>query len=230
MEFEVYCDESRQDLIAQKKANQYFMIGSLWLPAELREDIKLNIKDLREKFSVRGEIKWSKISPSKMNFYLALIDLFISYQDRLRFRCIAIESSKVDLGWHNHDKELGFYKFYYQLLQHWILDFNSYTIFCDTKTNRDPTRLKELTHCLRASNLTSDVGFIQALPSHEVILIQLTDLLLGAGSAKMNNSTNSQAKLEIIHRLEYGLGYELLPTWIDEKKFNIFKIRLEGGW
>jgi hypothetical protein len=134
------------------------------------------------------------------------------------------------LGWHNHDKELGFYKFYYQLLQHWVLDFNSYTIFCDTKTNRDPTRLKELTYCLRASNLTSNVNFVQALPSHEVVLIQLTDFLLGAVSAKMNGGTKSQAKLEVIHHLEQGLGYELLPTPLNENKFNILKIRLEGGW
>ncbi len=133
MDFEVYCDESRQDLIAKKQTGQFFMIGSLWLPAEIREDVKVGIAQLREKYSVRGEIKWSKISPSKKDFYIALIDLFISFQEKLRFRCIAIESSMVDLGWHNHDKELGFYKFYYQLLHHWILDLNAYTIFCDTK-------------------------------------------------------------------------------------------------
>lgn len=95
MDFEVYCDESRQDLIAKKQVDQFLMIGSLWLPSDIREDVKVGIAQLREKYSAWGEIKWSKISPSKQDFYLGLVDLFISYQDKLRFRCIAIESSKV---------------------------------------------------------------------------------------------------------------------------------------
>lgn len=230
MDFEVYCDESRQDLIAKKKAGKYLTIGSLWLPAAIRVDVKAAITQLRQKHAVWGEIKWSKISPSKKNFYLGLIDLFISYQDKLRFRCIAIESSKVDLGWHNHDKELGFYKFYYQLLHHWILDLNTYTIFCDTKTNRDPTRIKILSECLSSANLTAKIKFIQALPSHQVALIQLTDFLLGIVSAKLNDGTKSEAKLEVISHLEHGLRHKLEPTFQCEEKFNIFKIRLEGGW
>jgi hypothetical protein len=42
MEFEVYCDEAHPDLFtsANPKA-QFLMIGSLWLPAELRDDIEL---------------------------------------------------------------------------------------------------------------------------------------------------------------------------------------------
>ncbi len=230
MDFEVYCDESRQDLIAQKQSNKFFLIGGLWLPATLKDQIKKDIKNLRDKYSVKGEVKWNKVSPSKIRFYCSLVDLFLSHEDKLRFRCIVIDSGNVDLKWHNDDKELGFYKFYYQLLHNWISDFNSYTVFCDTKTNRDPSRLKELTYCLRASNLSSDVNFVQALPSHEVVLIQFVDVLLGAVSAKINNSITSQAKLSIIQRLEDGLKHELLPTAVSEKKFNIFKIRLEGGW
>lgn len=230
MDFEVYCDESRQDLIAKKQTGQYLMIGSLWLPANIRDDVKASIIQLRNKHSVWGEIKWSKVSPLKKYFYLELIDLFISYQEKLRFRCIAIESSTVNLGWHNHDKELGFYKFYYQLLHHWILDLNTYAIFCDTKTNRDPSRLKVLSECLSNANLTAKVKFIQALPSHEVVLIQLTDFLLGAVGARMNGTSKSEAKLEIIAYLEQELQHKLNPTFQREEKFNIFKIRLEGGW
>jgi hypothetical protein len=230
MDFEVYCDESHQDLMAQKKTNQYIMIGSLWLDASIRNSIKCKIVELRKKYNVWGEIKWSKISPSKKDFYLELIGLFISYNEKLRFRCIAIESSKVNLGWHNHDKELGFYKFYYQLLHHWIKDLNTYTIFCDAKTNREPTRLKVLSECISASNLTAKIKFVQALPSHEVVLLQLTDLLLGAASARLNCSTKSTAKLEVIASLEHGLGHQLASTFLSEDKFNIFKIQLEGGW
>src|ERR1700688_3493982 len=104
MDFEIYCDESRQDLIEKKLSNQYLMIGSLWLPIDIRKEIKKRITELRAHYLVWSEIKWVKVSPSKKDFYLELIDSFISYKERLRFRCIAVESCKVDLGWHNNDK------------------------------------------------------------------------------------------------------------------------------
>ena len=38
MKFEVYCDESRPDLLSsQKPAAQYMVIGGLWLPADQRD-------------------------------------------------------------------------------------------------------------------------------------------------------------------------------------------------
>ena len=46
MEFEVYCDEARQDLFTSKKpAVRYLMIGSLWLPASLRNGAKAKIRE-----------------------------------------------------------------------------------------------------------------------------------------------------------------------------------------
>ena len=52
MEFEVYCDEANPDLFTSAKPKaQYLMIGSLWLPADLRDEIKTKIKALREKHS-----------------------------------------------------------------------------------------------------------------------------------------------------------------------------------
>lgn len=230
MDFSIYCDESYQDLLTNPSCCQYFLIGSLWLPTSIKKELKDTISTLRKKHSAWGEIKWSKISPSKKNFYLDLIDTFIEYRENLRFRCIAINSKELNINLHNNDKELGFYKLYYQLLHHWILDYNSYAIFCDTKTNRDPSRLNTLHECLNNSNLTSKIKSIQALPSHEVVLIQLADLLLGVTAAKFNKTTKSTAKLEIIKHIEQSLGFELKPTSISEQKFNIFKINSHGGW
>ncbi len=231
MNFEVYCDESHQDLINKKIKDQYLMIGSLWVPAELRQQIKIKIYKLRELHSVWGEIKWIKISNSKLNFYLDLINLFFNYRQNLRFRCIAVSADKIDLSWHNNDGELGFYKFYYQLLHHWILDFNTYTVFCDIKTDRDPSRLKVLMNYLQKTNLTAKIAFIQALSSHEVVLIQLTDLLLGAVSAKLNNTLRTgSAKWQVVSKLEQLLEFELKPTLFSETKYNVFKINLQEGW
>ncbi|MCD6116299.1 DUF3800 domain-containing protein [bacterium] len=233
MKFEVYCDESMPDLFTTKKpAGRYLMIGGLWLPASLREEMKHKIRRLREKHNTWGEIKWSKVSPSRLSFYLDLIDMFFSYDLELRSRCIAVDHTQLKMSLYDNDSELGFYKFYYQLLHHWILDFNEYRIFCDIKTNRDPDRLKVLKRCLQYANLSSIITDIQSLPSRQVVLIQLCDLLLGAASSRMNNTLKAgSAKSELVCFLEKGIGIDTLaPTPKGTEKFNIFKIQLNGGW
>lgn len=232
MNFEVYCDENHPELFSSARPMvRYLMIGSLWLPASLRKDIKNKIWELRKNHNVWGEIKWRKVSPSKFSFYEGLIDLFRDYGDELRFRCIAIDNNNFEQGWHDNDHELGFYKFYYQLLHHWILDFNQYQFFCDLKSNRDLTRLQVLKDCLKNANLCADIKQIQGLPSKEMVLIQLTDLLLGMASAKMNNTlVHGGAKEKLVKKMEKNLGRTIDPTYRTENKFNIFKINLRGGW
>jgi hypothetical protein len=150
----------------------------------------------------------------------------------LRFRCIAVDHQAMNVALHNGDAELGFYKFYYQVLHHWILDQNEYTVFCDLKQNRDRTRLSTLRRVLNNANRTSVIRNVQSLPSPEVVLLQLCDVLLGAASARMNACANlGAAKEGVIAHLERRLNRARLgPTHKSEEKFNIFRIRLGGGW
>jgi len=233
MEFEVYCDEALPDLFtSQKPRAEYLMIGGLWIPSNIRHEVKTKIKDLREKHQAWGEIKWTKVSPSKLEFYEDLVDLFTSYGKNMRFRCIAVSHKKVNMALHQGDGELGFYKFYYQLLHHWIYDFNEYSVFCDAKTNRDNKRLHDLGRCLANSNLSSTMKQVQALPSRQVVLIQLSDFLLGMASSRMNGTLGTNtAKATVVKRLETHLNIaSLQATPRSEEKFNIFKIHLSGGW
>ena len=232
MRFEIYCDEANPDVLTSGKPRaQHLMIGSLWLPADLREVLKQEINELRQRYQTWGEIKWGKVSPGRRDFYLSLADLFFSRGENVRFRCIAVDHAQLDMALQEGDGELGFYKFYYQLLHHWILDFNEYSVFCDIKSNRDPKRLPVLARCLSCANLSSTIRGVQSLPSNEVVLIQFCDLLLGAASSRINGTLGvGTVKTEFVERLEQGLGRRLSPTHKTEEKFNIFKIRLQGGW
>jgi hypothetical protein len=232
MNFEVYCDEAFPDLFMSRKPKaRHLMIGSLWLPDTLRDELKTKIKHLRAAHDAWGEIKWSKVSPSKLGFFLDLIDLFFAHGDNLRFRCIMVEREHVDFGRHHGDQELGFYKFYYQVLHQWIQDFNEYRVFCDLKSNRDPERFQTLRRVLSNANLLANVHCVQALPSREVVLIQFCDLLLGAVSARVNDTLRAgSAKERLVLEIEERLGKVLAPTYRDAKKINIFKINLRGGW
>ena len=232
MDFEVYCDENHPELFSsQKPTAEYLMIGSLWLPSTLRDEIKKRIWILRETHNIWGEIKWRKVNKKALPFYKALVDLFESYGEQLRFRCIAVSHKQFDKCWHQQDNELGFYTFYYQVLHHWVLDFNQYQIFCDHKTNFDLTRLHLLKQCLSNANISSTIKDVQALPSKQVVLIQLSDLFLGMASARMNTTLHEgSAKSELVQYLEQKLNRTIGPTYRAEHKFNIFQINLQGGW
>lgn len=73
--------------------------------------------------------------------------------DKIRFRAIIVEADNVDMvKFHNDDSELSFYKFYYQLVHHWIFDYNEYFIFLDHKINKDLSRVHKLKEVLNKAN------------------------------------------------------------------------------
>lgn len=231
MDIEIYGDESNQQLLVSKDFSRgsFFSIGGIWLPSSKRNLFKESIKEIRQSENCFGEIKWNAVSPSKLSFYLKLVDFFFAQGYDLRFRCIVIDTQTLDLDtYHQADQELGYYKFCYQLLKNWIEDFNTYSIYVDCKTNRNPDRLRTLKSFLSNANLLADVRIVQALSSAQVVFIQLADLLLGAVSAKFNTSTESEAKLAVIQRIEEHLKHQIMPTSRSVRKFNVFKIALTG--
>ncbi len=232
MDFDVYCDESCPDLLTSTNPHgKYVVIGSLWLESSQRQECKQAIHALRDAHLIGGEFKWQKVSPSRIEFYKALMDWFIDQGLSVRFRCILIPHNQVDWRLHSEDRELGFYKFYYQMLHHWIFDFNRYAVFCDYKSNRVMTRPETLRSCLSAANLSSEILRVQAVRSEESVLIQAADVLTGAVSAKFNGALiDGSAKSQLVGHMETRLGRPLTSTSLGEQKVNVFAIQLGGGW
>jgi hypothetical protein len=230
MDFEIYCDESGLEALTRKDAHLFTGIGGVWLPASYRNVFKEKMNSIKKKHNVFGELKWKKLSPAFYELYADVIRYFY-HTEELRFRTIIIKSETVNnIHFNAKDAELGFYKFYYQLLHHWIFDFNNYNIFLDYKINRNKGRLKELENVLSASNLTSCIKQVQALYSTESLGIQLADILTGMVLAKFNKEIKSTAKKGLIALSETILKKTIAPTPKWEEKLNIFKINLQGGW
>ena len=163
-------------------SERHVLIGGVWIESARRQEYKQAIRLIRDQHQVGGEFKWNRVSPSRSDFYVALIDLF--FRTDMRFRCIVLPGDQLDaVKLNQSDGELMFYKFYYQLIHHWILDFNHYQVFLDMRTNRVHDRLRVLERCLAAANLTSGIA-VQALPSEELDLLQLSDVLVGAVGSK----------------------------------------------
>ncbi len=224
--YHIYCDENRPEMIGKKDPiDRYAVLGGVWIKKSNVRKIKRDIQRLREKHNLFGEIKWKNVSPSKLDFYLDLVDLFFEC-DNIRFRCIVVDATKVNLQkFHDSDQELGFYKFYYQLIYHW-LDWNrDYAIFLDYKKNKQHDRLSTLRTILNRASM-ADVVNVQAIESKQSSLIQLVDVLMGAVGYKFNEYDTSDAKLAVINRIEERIGHVLQPTLKNQSKFNIFKILL----
>ena len=230
MNYEIYCDESCWEALYDKDSHQYAVIGGVWIPAEKRQDVKARIADLKRKYSLFGEMKWNRICPGSVEMYKELIQYFFD-DEQIRFRAICIKASEV-----NHERfnagngELGFYKFYFQLIHHWMVMGNSYQVFVDYKTNGYQHRVKELGSILNNAS-TAVLTQIQALPSEESVLIQLADVMTGAVASSFNNQgTKSAAKQCIRELIEKHLGHGIKGTSLGESKFNVFNINLRKDW
>ena len=75
------------------------------------------------------------------------------------------------------------------------------------------------------------ISNMQVIRSHEVEIMQITDILIGAMSYVSRNLCGMTAKNEIIDLIRKRSGYALTKnTLLREEKFNIFHLRLlEGG-
>lgn len=234
---DVYCDESRQDLLANPNAitatNRFCCIGGISIPFEQRTEVKAAIKLLQKEYAVYGELRWGTVANNKVDFYLELVDLFFSFPD-LMFRTVVIDASKVQNDiFNDSDQELGYYKFYYQLLNHWLTAPDAYRIYTDQKTNKDKMRLKELRRILNISRgVQTSVELIQAIDSKESLLLQMENILMGAVGFKYNygNSGLSSAKNRVVSRIETHIGKPIAHTMPSEQKFNIFAISLREGY
>ncbi len=227
-EIDIYCDESCVEALFDKSSHKYVIIGGISIPKDERERIKKLLKVIKEKYGLRGEMKWNKISPSSVQMYEELIDLVFN-EKSIRYRAICIDSSSVDNNYFNEGSgELGFYKFYYQMLYHWLEEEQTYNIFVDHKINRNPHRVNILGQCLKAKS-RAEIKNCQAISSKESLLIQLADVLTGAVAAAFNKETKSNAKVAIKERIECAIGHQIFHTPLKEQKFNIFNIKLSGG-
>jgi hypothetical protein len=227
MKYVVYCDESRHDGHAR---NPYMAIGSLWMPRNERDQLSHLLRDCFREQGLGAEVKWSKVSRLKLEAYKRLIDFFFEMPG-LQFRTIVVDQAKLDFEkFHGADRELGFYKFYYEMLWHWFEPNNEYLILLDFIQNKEAHRFTELRKVLE--NKLKGCAWISDLTvidSHRTPLGQLVDLLTGAvAAAWCGNLPHESPKRELIEYLASRRGGSLLEVSPspEHEKFNLFKIRL----
>lgn len=220
----IYCDESCHLL---KDNNDCMILGYISCPKSYVKKINKDIREIKLKYNLNKnfEIKWIKVSPSKLDFYLELIRYFIK-NPFLSFRCVvATGKSKLNHELFRQTHDEWYYKMYYLLLQSVKIGYK-YKVYIDIKDTHGGDKIKKLKDILNNRLNTcydETIQGIQIIKSNESEIMQLDDLLIGAISYINRNLDSSKAKMDIIDYLKKNTGLTLKKsTSLSASKFNIF--------
>jgi hypothetical protein len=232
----IYCDESCH---LQHDDSEVMALGAIWCKSSNVKKISKRIKDIKIKHGLEPrfnknnhfhkpafELKWNKVSPSKLDFYKDLIDFFFD-DDDLHFRVLIVpHKSKLDHEKYGQTHDTFYYKTYFNMLKVILNPDFAHKIYLDIKDTKSNEKVIILKDYLRNNHYDYSkqiIKKVQQVRSHEVEIIQLTDLLIGAISYLHRNLTTSKAKLALIDQIKSRSNYSLLkPTLVKERKFNIF--------
>lgn len=219
----IYCDESCH-LKADNQSN-IMAIAGLLCPKEHLNEITHEINRIKEKHGIskKTELKWTKISSYKKLAFQELAEMFFN-KDYLQFRVVLIDKSELT----SDTKYDEFYnKMCYLLLKYMLRPYSLHNLYLDKKDTKGRERVKILHQCLQRIKDYYDVETIkvknvQTIQSHEVALMQVLDILMGAmvyNARKLNKVT---AKLDIINYIKSKTGLSLEKTTpLSQHKFNI---------
>jgi len=200
------------------------VIGGLIISAVDAREFNETMKKYRVEQKMFSELKWTKITNQKLEQYKRFIEYFFALNntDVIHFHSIIIDNHQVDhKKFSRGDKELGFYKFYYQLLLHCFgkpyyrededvrfivhLDYRNTTYKLGTLKTVLNNGIKR-----KYGAITSPFVSIEPGDSKLSDLIQLNDILVGAIGFEKN-------------------GYELLAGSRDAKKELARFIAIQAG-
>ncbi|MGI6415797.1 MAG: DUF3800 domain-containing protein [Thermoguttaceae bacterium] len=229
--FNVYCDESCH---LQNDGHSAMVLGAVWCPLEHTRAICQQLRHIQQKHGLAQdfEVKWTKVSAAKTGFYAEWIDTFFTDPD-LHFRALIIpDKSKLNhLAFPEQDHDLWYYKMYFDMLKVILTPHATYRIYIDIKDTRGAAKVRKL-HDVLCNNQydfsRKIIERVQQVRSHEVALLQLADLLIGAVSYVNRGLSGNRGKEQLTALLQLRSGYDLTrTTLLKEDKVNLFRWRAQ---
>lgn len=226
--YNIYCDESCH---LENDHQTIMVLGAIWCEAEKTREINKHIREVKIIYGLAPtfEIKWTKVSPAKQSFYMELLDYFFDNND-LNFRALIVpDKSKLQHELYGQDHDTWYYKMYFTMLKEILNPKDRYRIYLDIKDTRSAPKIAKLHEVLRNNVLDSQreiIERVQTVRSHEVAILQLTDLLIGAVSYINRGLHSNAAKVAITKKMETETGYSLTRTTLRrENKINLLSWR-----
>lgn len=229
MLYNIYCDETCH---LENDNINVMALGAISCPTDKVHEINQRIKELKKRngISKSAELKWTKVSPAKVDVYMDLVNYFFD-DDDIHFRALVIpDKSKLDHKRFNQTHDDWYYKMYFDMLKVIINPSDTYQIYIDIKDSHSYEKAQTLrTVC---SNSIYDfsksvIKKLQPIRSDEVQIMQLVDIILGAiGYANRqfpDGFKRSEAKQELVELIRRRSRYSLTKsTLYKEEKMNLF--------
>lgn len=222
-EINVYCDES---CYLENESCKTMVISCLRCPKEQVKKITEEIVSMKKRHKIwkYSEIKWTKVSNSKIDFYKELLEYFFDNK-YLKFRAYIIpDKTKLNHPAFKQDHNTFYYKIIYNLVDYFLDADKSYNIYADKKENSYSAKEQiAITKKFLQSHCTKNIK-LQNITSYKSVIMQLNDFLQGIVcyyNRKLYLKENaSQAKSEIVN-LVLSKSIKLDKTNYDDK-FNLF--------
>jgi len=224
--FNIYCDESCH---LEHDNSVVMVLGAIWASQKASKQAAQRIMELKERhgLSRHMEVKWVKVSKSRLTFYMDLVDYFFDNSE-LMFRSIVIPNkSKLKHAQYGQTHNDWYYKMQFLLVKQILERTENYCVYLDIKDSKSNENIARLHEFMCKSVLDFDraiVKNVQQVRSHEVQLIQLSDLLIGAIGYANRNIKTSDAKLAIVERIRARSRLSLTKSTLpSERKMNLFR-------
>lgn len=206
-EIRVYLDETRH----LKTNDGPMVLGGLWGIKDACASFNNKIKMIKIKHGIptNQELKWTKVSPAKINYYKDILDAFLN-EPGINYRGVIIKKEIVDYKRFDFTEDDFYYRMQYLVIRN-IASHNvaKYRLFFDYKDTWSNYKANGTVNFLEKTNsLAGDVFEAQPLRSDEVTLLQVVDFLNGlfAYANSDPNNQKSEGKKELVRMLEEKSG------------------------
>lgn len=197
----IYCDEScaRGD-----KFSDFY--GSLLTKSTVFDAVQTRLQDARAELGLLGEVKWEKISLAYKDKYIKLMEVFfdIVKAGDVKVRIMFLQNrNKRSSNLTRYQKENSYFILYYHFLKHAFgLQYHDVPlnerVFVELKLDQLPDApdkvhlfkryLSHLQHqpSFRQARITFDIEGMTEIRSHDHVLLQCLDVVLGSMQFKLN--------------------------------------------
>lgn len=222
--FNIYCDESCH---LENDRQKSMVLGAIRVPKRLTKSISNDIVNIKKQHGINKftEIKWTKVSNSKLDFFKSLIEYFFN-NDNITFRALIVpDKEKLNHVAFKQTHDDWYYKMYYNMLKTIIITSAENYIYLDIKDTQGAYKVRKLQEvlCNKFRDFNQEIiRRIQQIRSEESQILQLADLLIGAVSYCNRELNTSNAKVELVRLIQERSGYSLRETtYYLEPKLNL---------
>lgn len=223
--YSLFVDESSQT------KHRYLTLGCLAVENAYVKPLEFSVWWARNLELKSGEMKWAKISGAKLNVYKLVVDRFFDLpgaSENVHFHSLVVDTSKIRDDLYNQgDRELGFNKEVYQLLLKCAKLYPNavFDVYADERqTNRSLDELKTILNngVIRMSpRRQACFRNVQFCDSKKFLLLQMTDILLGAPTFQINgHHLKSEASAHKCHMSNYILDRAKIVDPTRDTKFS----------